>query len=72
MKIGIYFEGSPKMGGGFFQSLKSSLMLLKINEYRHNIEIILTEIISLFLRRFSSFLSICLLLVSSNKKILLL
>ena len=43
IKIGVFLEGSPKMGGGFFQSLKSSLMLLKINEYRHNIEIILTE-----------------------------
>ena len=30
MKIGIYLEGSPEMGGGFFQSLKSSLLFLDI------------------------------------------
>ena len=30
MKIGIYLEGSPSMGGGFFQSLKASLLFLDI------------------------------------------
>ena len=29
MKIGIYLEGSPALGGGFFQSLKASLLLPK-------------------------------------------
>ena len=33
MKIGIYLEGSPEMGGGFFQSIKSSLLLLDIKEH---------------------------------------
>ena len=44
IKIGVFLEGSPKMGGGFFQSLKSLLMLLKIDEYKDNIEVILTDI----------------------------
>ena len=43
MKIGIYLEGSPKMGGGFFQSLKSTLLLLKIKKYYSNIELIVTS-----------------------------
>ena len=43
IKIGVFLEGSPKMGGGFFQSLKSLLMLLKIEEYKDNIEVILTD-----------------------------
>ena len=34
MKIGIYLEGSPDMGGGFFQSLKSSLLLMSIEKYK--------------------------------------
>ncbi len=43
MKIGIYLEGSPKMGGGFFQSLKSSLLLLDIDKYKSKIELIITN-----------------------------
>ena len=43
MKIGIYLEGSPKMGGGFFQSLKSSLLLLDIKKYHSEIELITTH-----------------------------
>ena len=43
MKIGIYLEGSPEMGGGFFQSLKSSLLLLDIKKYQSNIELIITH-----------------------------
>ena len=30
MKIGVYLEGSPIMGGGFFQSLKATMLLLEI------------------------------------------
>ena len=43
MKIGILLEGSPKMGGGFFQSLKSSLILLNIEKYKKNIELVITS-----------------------------
>ena len=43
MKIGIFLEGSPIMGGGFFQSLKASMLLLDIEKYNSNIEIIITE-----------------------------
>ena len=43
MKIGIYLEGSPEMGGGFFQSLKSSLLLLDIKKYHSKIELIITH-----------------------------
>jgi hypothetical protein len=43
MKIGIYLEGSPEMGGGFFQSLKSSLLLLDIKKYQSDIELIITH-----------------------------
>ncbi len=43
MKIGIYLEGSPKMGGGFFQSLKASLLLLDIKKFESNFEIIITS-----------------------------
>ncbi len=43
MKIGIYLEGSPRMGGGFFQSLKSSLLLLGIKKYNSQIEIVITD-----------------------------
>ena len=43
MKIGIFLEGSPIMGGGFFQSLKTSMLLLDIEKYNSNIEIIITE-----------------------------
>ena len=43
MKIGIYLEGSPKMGGGFFQSLKASLLLLNIKKFESNFEIIITS-----------------------------
>tara|TARA_Y100000816_G_C26108028_1_gene589669 strand:+ start:7057 stop:8268 length:1212 start_codon:yes stop_codon:yes gene_type:complete len=43
MKIGIYLEGSPDMGGGFFQSLKSSLLLMSIEKYKSNIELIITN-----------------------------
>ena len=43
MKIGIYLEGSPKMGGGFFQSLKASLLLLDIKKYSSEIELIITK-----------------------------
>ena len=43
MKIGIYLEGSPMMGGGFFQSLKSSLLLLDIKKFESNFEIIITS-----------------------------
>ena len=43
MKIGIYLEGSPEMGGGFFQSLKSSLLLLDIEKYKSKIELIITH-----------------------------
>ena len=43
MKIGIYLEGSPSMGGGFFQSLKASLLLLGILKYNNKIEIIISE-----------------------------
>ena len=42
-KIGVFLEGSPKMGGGFFQSLKSSMMLLNIEKYKSNIELIITD-----------------------------
>ncbi len=43
MKIGIYLEGSPDMGGGFFQSLKSSLLLFDIKKYNNEIELIITK-----------------------------
>ena len=43
MKIGIYLEGSPNMGGGFFQSLKASLLFLDIKKYNNKIELIITE-----------------------------
>jgi len=43
MKIGIYLEGSPEMGGGFFQSLKASLLLLDIKKYSKEIELIITK-----------------------------
>jgi len=43
MKIGIYLEGSPEMGGGFFQSLKSSLLLLDIKKYYPETELIITH-----------------------------
>ncbi len=43
MKIGIYFEGSPKMGGGFFQSLQSCLLLNQIPEYKNQMEQIITD-----------------------------
>ena len=43
IKIGIFLEGSPKMGGGFFQSLKSSLMLLDIKKYNSNMDLIVTS-----------------------------
>ena len=43
MKIGIYLEGSPEMGGGFFQSLKASLLLLDIKKYTKEIELIITK-----------------------------
>jgi len=43
MKIGVYLEGSPEMGGGFFQSLKSSLLLLDIKKYNSEIELIITH-----------------------------
>ena len=42
MKIGIYLEGSPEMGGGFFQSLKASLLFLGIKKYSSEIELIIT------------------------------
>ena len=42
-KIGIFLEGTPKMGGGFFQSLKSAMMLLNIEKYKSNIELIITD-----------------------------
>ena len=38
MKIGIYLEGSPEMGGGSFQSIKSSLLLLDIKEHNQKID----------------------------------
>tara|TARA_B100000767_G_scaffold121098_1_gene115462 strand:+ start:2617 stop:3828 length:1212 start_codon:yes stop_codon:yes gene_type:complete len=43
MKIGIYLEGSPALGGGFFQSLKASLLLLDIKKYKNDIELIITK-----------------------------
>ena len=43
MKIGIYLEGSPEMGGGFFQSLKSCLLLFDIKKYSNKIELIITN-----------------------------
>jgi len=43
MKIGIFLEGSPNMGGGFFQSLKSSLLLLDIKKFESNFELIITQ-----------------------------
>ncbi len=43
MKIGILFEGNPLMGGGFFQSLKSSMILNCIKKYQDKFEFILTD-----------------------------
>ena len=43
IKIGVFLEGSPKMGGGFYQSLKSSLLLNKVKDYNSDIEIIITD-----------------------------
>ena len=43
MKIGVLFEGSPLMGGGFFQSLKSSMILNTIEKYSNTMEFILTD-----------------------------
>ena len=43
MKIAIYLEGSPEMGGGFFQSLKASLLFLDIKKYTKDIELIITD-----------------------------
>ena len=44
IKIGIVFEGSPLMGGGFFQSLKSSIILNDMKEYSSSMEFILTDV----------------------------
>jgi hypothetical protein len=44
MKIGIFFEGNPKMGGGFFQSLKSSILISNIEVYADKYEVIITDI----------------------------
>ena len=44
MKIGIFFEGNPKMGGGFFQSLKSSILISNIEDYADKFEVIITDI----------------------------
>ena len=41
MKIGIFFEGNPKMGGGFFQSLKSSILISNIEDYADKFEVLL-------------------------------
>ena len=43
MKIGIFLEGTPQMGGGFFQSLKSLLLLLEIEKYKSQMEVIITN-----------------------------
>ena len=43
MKIGVYLEGSPEMGGGFFQSLKASLLFLDIKKYNNQVELIITK-----------------------------
>ena len=43
MKIGIFLEGTPQMGGGFFQSLKSLLLLLEIEKYKSLMEVIITN-----------------------------
>ena len=43
MKIGIFLEGSPKMGGGFFQSLKSSHLIFDIKKYQSSLELIATD-----------------------------
>ena len=43
MKIGIYLEGSSEMGGGFFQSLKASLLFFDIKKYNSQIELIITK-----------------------------
>tara|TARA_Y100000992_G_C21257643_1_gene489433 strand:+ start:477 stop:1688 length:1212 start_codon:yes stop_codon:yes gene_type:complete len=43
MKIGVYFEGNPKMGGGFFQSLQSCLILADIQEYQKYLDFIITN-----------------------------
>ena len=44
MKIGIFLEGSPKMGGGFFQSLKSSHLIFDIKKYQSSLELIATDV----------------------------
>jgi glycosyltransferase involved in cell wall biosynthesis len=43
MKIGIFLEGSNSIGGGFFQSLQSALLILSIEKYKNDIELIITE-----------------------------
>ncbi len=43
IKIGIFLEGSPSMGGGFFQSLKACFLLMQINNFNQNMEIIITD-----------------------------
>lgn len=43
MRVGIFLEGSPKMGGGFFQSLKSLLLLFDIDKFNSKFEVIFTS-----------------------------
>ena len=43
MKIGIFLGGTPKMGGGFFQSLKSLFLLSEIEKFKSKIEVIISH-----------------------------
>ena len=52
MKIGVLFEGTSSMGGSFYQSLKSSLMINEIEEYKTKIEfVILDKQLEIFLKK---------------------
>ena len=70
MKLGILLKSSPKMGGGFFQSLKSTLTdYLTLIKYNPFFEIIVTDTetkkylpkfkskFKLYIKRFSNKLS---------------
>ena len=52
MKIGVLFEGTSSMGGSFYQSLKLSLMINEIEEYKTKIKfIILDKQLEIFLKK---------------------
>ena len=67
IKIGIFLEGSPSMGGGFFQSLKACFLLMQINNFNQNMEIIITDelAVSYFKQKKSKYKSLFLIYLQS-------